>query len=275
MGTTQRPPQDTGSTIAYPISGIKVDPDQLLADLNRMDDSLWTVQYDNAEKWTGIALYSLDGDAQNLRTTPRLPVYKTPAGEKCSYITNELLPQFGSEWLRVVFYRLAAGARVAEHRDMGTNRRILGITRFHIPIVTNDNVLMYLGGKPYHFEIGTVWYFDASARHAVENNSAHDRIHLVIDVRTSQATEALLKPDTFKDRLRLTSLNTIHRLGLGPTVCAVEKSLRYMGRREGRARIRARIMRKLAGHAKPKLKEDIRPSSVVRQNKLDRKDRSM
>lgn len=45
-----------------------------------------------------------------------------PAGERCSYICDEVLPQFGAALLRVAFYRLQAGAKIGEHRDCGENR---------------------------------------------------------------------------------------------------------------------------------------------------------
>jgi len=240
--------QDTGSTAVYPLSSIKIDPNKLLADLSRMEEGLWVIQHDNAENWAGIALYSVDGDARNLRVTPQLPVYKTAAGEKCPYITNELLPQFGAQWLRVLFYRLDAGTQIAEHRDIGTNRRILGITRIHVPVITNDNVLMYVGGKPYHFDVGTAWYFDASARHKVENNSTQDRIHLVIDLKSCDELDALLKPDTVKDQLRYRSLAMLYHLGLDQKFCTLEKCLRYMGSREGRTRIYAKMKQIFPGN---------------------------
>jgi hypothetical protein len=210
-----------------------------------MDEEWWTVQYDNATQWEGIALYSTDGDPCNLTVASRPPVRKTAAGERCSYIVGDLLPQFRANWFRVVFYRLRAGTQIAEHRDLGTNRRILGITRIHVPVVTDDDVLMFVGGKRHHFALGTVWYFDASARHSVHNRSSRDRVHLVIDFETCGALDALLKPDTVRDRVRNSALGVIHKWRLGPMFCALEKSVRYMGSGGGRARIYARMRHRI------------------------------
>jgi hypothetical protein len=225
------------STLVYPIHGIKIDPRRLLCDLHRMEEDLWIPQNRyraDVKHWEGISLYSVNGDMHDLRSADRLPIYKTAAGEKCPYICNELLPQFGAPCLRVVFYRLKAGTQIGEHRDYGENRFTTGVVRIHIPVITNDKVLMYVEGNPYHFPVGTAWYFDASVRHAVENNSDEDRIHLVADLKSCDALEHLLKPITLDDRLRFISDALAYYLVVGRTF------FRYIRSSQGRARIRAR-----------------------------------
>ena len=153
---------DTDSDLVYPLKEIKVDSAGLEEDLRRMHEHFWIPQ--NRYKadithWDGIAIYSISGDAQDLRCADRLPVKKTPAGDKCPYICSELLPQFHAPWLRVVFYRLKAGTQIPRHRDLGENRAIPGIIRIHVPVVTNNKVIMYVDGTPYYFPVGTAWYF--------------------------------------------------------------------------------------------------------------------
>jgi hypothetical protein len=235
--TTSPATMNVESTLAYPLPTIKIDPDQLLDDLKRMEDGLWRPQSRykaDVTNWDGISLYSVNGDIHDLRAADRLPVYKTPAGEKCPYICNELLPQFGAPCLRVVFYRLRAGTQIGEHRDIGENRFTTGVVRIHIPVITNEKVVMYVGGNPYHFPVGTAWYFDASVRHAVQNNSDQDRIHLVADLKVCRTLNRLLKPLTVDDRLRFARHTFTYYLA------TARMFLRFVRTKEGRARIRAR-----------------------------------
>jgi hypothetical protein len=232
--------ETTYGTLAYPLAGIHIDPDRMLADLKRMEEALWTPQGERypgrvpIKNWDGIALYSVSGDPHDLRTADRLPVPRTPAGDTCSYICNELLPQFGAPCLRVVFYRLRAGAKIGRHRDVGENRYTSKAVRIHIPVITNDDVVMYVNDERYQFRLGEAWYFDASVYHSVENNSPYDRIHLVADLKVCRALDRFLKPLTMEDRLRFAR----HHL---MTYKAVTKSfLRFIRTPEGRARIRAR-----------------------------------
>lgn len=235
------------NSLVYPVPTIKIDPARLLADLSSMEEQVWTHQnryQPDIEHWDGISLYSVGGDMRDLRCADRLPVYKTPAGERCPYICNELLPQFRAPWFRVVYYRLKAGTKIGEHRDLGENRSTAGLVRIHIPVVTNDKVIMYVGGQPYHFPVGTAWYFDATARHRVENNGNDDRIHLVVDLKVCPGLETILKPLTTADRLRLRYLGALFYVKLGETF------LRFIWTSEGRARIRARAAQVLGRDSK-------------------------
>lgn len=234
---TTQPPLNIESTLVYPLPNIKVDPDRLLDDLRNMEEGLWRPQNrykGDVTNWEGISLYSVNGDMHDLRAADRLPVHKTAAGEKCPYICNELLPQFGAPCLRVVFYRLQAGTRIGEHRDIGENRFTTGVVRIHIPVITNEKVRMYVERNPYHFPAGTAWYFDASVRHAVQNNSDQDRIHLVADLKVCDALDKLLKPLTMDDRLRFARHTVTYYLS------TAKAFFRYVQTKQGRARIRAR-----------------------------------
>jgi hypothetical protein len=233
------------STLVYPLEGIEIDVARLQQDLRKVEEHLWTAQDRYTRQpithWHGIALYSVNGDSDDLRCADRLPVYKTAAGEKCSYICNELLPQFGAPWLRVVFYRLKGGTKIGRHRDLSENRMIPGVVRIHVPIVTNEHIIMYVDDQPYRFEAGTAWYFDATAFHSVENNSDQDRIHLVVDFKASRELGCMLKPLTWNDRMRLALIYLLHIRGI------VRAFFRFATSTEGRNRIRARARRVLLG----------------------------
>ncbi len=228
---------DTDSNLVYPLKHITIDPARLMNDLRQMEEQFWIPQNRYSSEithWGGIAVYSISGDAQDLRCADRLPVRKTPAGERCSYICEELLPQFHAPWLRVVFYRLKAGTQIAEHRDLSENRVTPGVIRIHVPVVTNAKVLMYVDGDPYYFPVGTAWYFDATAYHKVENNGDEDRIHLVFDLKISPEFEKMLKPLTLTDRLRFGRIALLHYMNVSKIF------FRFVQTAEGRARIRVR-----------------------------------
>ena len=228
---------DTGSRLVYPLSGIQIDVQRLQNDLRQMEEEFWIPQNrykSDMTNWDGIAVYSISGDPHDLRCADRLPVRKTPAGERCDYLCRELLPQFHAPWLRVVFYRLRAGARIGEHRDLAENRVTPGVIRIHVPVVTNDGVVMYVNGESYRFPPGSAWYFDATARHRVENNGDSDRIHLVFDLKPSKEFDQMLKPLTLSDRCRFGYIAFLHLCGVAKTFS------KFIWTPQGRERIRAR-----------------------------------
>jgi hypothetical protein len=234
LGTTRR---SAGDTICYRLEGISVDPERLRADYERLRDGAWVPQdrYANGiTHWTGLALYSVSGEVSDLRCAGRPIVRRTAAGDRCAYVCDELLPQFGAPLLRVALYRLEAHTHIGEHRDYGENRT-MGFVRVHIPIVTNDAVVMYLEDRPYRFLAGEAWYFDASCRHRVDNAGDADRIHLIVDLKPSPQLERLLKPLTLDDRIRFAH----HRLEYYRAL--LRTAGRFVRTREGRRRIAVKL----------------------------------
>jgi Aspartyl/Asparaginyl beta-hydroxylase len=204
---------DRYGTLTYPIQGIQIDPVRLRADLDNVlqNETLWKRQnkYKNVG-WKGVALYSRTGEPEDLAQTLLLPVHKTKVGSLCPYICDEILPQFGAPWLRVAFYKLEAGAQIGEHRDIVQNQGGRGMARIHVPVITNDKVIMYVGHKPYHYPPGSAWYFDPTAQHAVENLGNEDRIHLLVDFKCTPEFNRLLKPLDLRDRARFAYITTLY-----------------------------------------------------------------
>ena len=228
---------ETNDTICYALSGIEIDSARLLADYERVASDTWTDQNRYAKgmsNWKGISLYSLNGESDDLRCADRPNVKRTPCGDMCSYICDELLPQFGADPLRVAFYRLTAGTKVGRHKDYGQNRTS-GMVRIHIPVVTNPDVEMRVGENEYHFAVGEAWYFDASCWHSVQNNGAEDRIHLIADLYPSPGLDSHLKPIEWKDRIRFTQARFENYY---QTALAFGK---FIKTQEGRDRIKARL----------------------------------
>jgi hypothetical protein len=94
---------------------------------------------------------------------------------------------------RVLISRVPPGGKILAHRDnAGDYVHEPDIARYHV-------VLQGLPGSLYHcgepdgaenpdvetvnMMTGEVWWFDAHKLHWIENNSADDRIHMLVDVR--------------------------------------------------------------------------------------------
>jgi len=138
--------------------------------------------------WSGIALVSIDGrtDAESIRygTGHYRP---TPVLEHCPYF-RQILSEFRCPKHQVRLLRLEAGKRILEHRDRVLTWP-LGIARLHIPIITHEEVYFYLDGRRVQMAPGELWYCDFSRPHSVENRSPIARVHLVMDLASSQSRD--------------------------------------------------------------------------------------
>jgi hypothetical protein len=141
--------------------------------------------------WTSLALRSLRGitgdrasDAHGEHSSSDIELFAdTPAMQP--YIKEIISRVGGKGVLKVRLMKMKANSTVGEHRD---NFRGDGVVvRFHIPIITHPKVVFFVNSKPYKLEAGQIYRVDVSQRHAVQNNSPIDRIHLVFDIVTDQA----------------------------------------------------------------------------------------
>jgi Aspartyl/Asparaginyl beta-hydroxylase len=85
---------------------------------------------------------------------------------------------------RLLITRLRPGARIAPHADnvgeyaAHNDER----ARFHVALLGLPGSLYHNGDETVAMLTGSVWTFTPREVHAVENNSADDRIHLIVDV---------------------------------------------------------------------------------------------
>jgi len=94
----------------------------------------------------------------------------------------DILDMFEGRITRVRLAYLAAGFTIKPHVDYDPSY----ITRYHIPLVTNENIIMGFmkNGEEHRFHLpadGSVYFFNSGIKHWVENNSSEDRIHLIVD----------------------------------------------------------------------------------------------
>lgn len=105
------------------------------------------------------------------------------------------IPQFANTE-RIRLLKMTAGSALGRHTDItdregGTRDGM--VTRFHIPLVTQPEVLLHtwdLDGlkRDHHLAEGQIHYLDARKPHAVTHAGDEDRVHLVVDVINDQST---------------------------------------------------------------------------------------
>jgi hypothetical protein len=74
---------------------------------------------------------------------------------------------------------LPPGAVIPEHRDAGPTLEVTH--RVHVPLVTHADVVFSVEDEHLTLAEGQAYELDNMRRHAVENQSPIDRIHLIVD----------------------------------------------------------------------------------------------
>lgn len=90
--------------------------------------------------------------------------------------------------LRVQLARLPAGAQIGRHRD-GTI--LAQIHRLHVPIATNGGVVFEIGEGTFHLAEGELYELNNVVPHAVRNDGASDRVHLLVDLMPHRLARAV------------------------------------------------------------------------------------
>ncbi len=81
---------------------------------------------------------------------------------------------------RVMITRLPPGESIAEHIDQGAPAEYYA--RYHLALQSAPGALNHSGDETVVYRPGEFWWFDNRAPHSVVNNSADDRIVVVLDV---------------------------------------------------------------------------------------------
>jgi len=85
---------------------------------------------------------------------------------------------------RVMINKIRPGGRIFPHIDTPSHTDYY--SRFHYVIQSSPGCTFRAGDEVVQMSAGEAWWFDNSQEHEVINNSADDRIHLIIDIRCSQ-----------------------------------------------------------------------------------------
>ena len=173
----------------------KFNVDAMKEDLSRIDDDTLVDHYDVTldRGWRAALLVSKHGQMSG-RESQR-PSWdfsdfrRTPLLEQLPYFKSflDFLDQHDVEQGRVRILRLAPGAGIAIHRDVGAEVGCLAFrqVRLHVPIITNPNVTFFVGGEKIKMAPGRFYYVNFSKKHYVRNDGDTSRYHLVLDLKVN------------------------------------------------------------------------------------------
>ena len=88
----------------------------------------------------------------------------------------------GMQLGRVMITRLPPGKTIPEHADQGAPATYY--QRHQIALQTLPGCVFNIGEEVVQFSMGECWWIDNRQPHSVVNNSADDRIVLIVDVHT-------------------------------------------------------------------------------------------
>ena len=89
---------------------------------------------------------------------------------------------------RVMVTRLAPGQCIDLHVDGGAHASYY--ERYHVVLQGLPGSMFHCGGETVQMRTGEVWWFQNQLEHSVVNNSADDRVHMVVDLRTPHREES-------------------------------------------------------------------------------------
>lgn len=85
---------------------------------------------------------------------------------------------------RVMINKIKPGGRIFPHADTPAHAEYWD--RFHIVLASSPGVNFVCGEEQVYMEVGSCWWFNNKLTHEVVNNSGQDRIHMIVDIRTSK-----------------------------------------------------------------------------------------
>lgn len=177
----------------------RLDVAWMQAEVASLPAEAWVAHYnarDYEGHWTGVALRSSGGRDGWLFPAPPggAPCAGTPTLTRLPYLA-QVLAAFECPLENARLLKLHAGSSIREHSDH-TLGYADGLVRLHVPIVTNADVAFYLDGERIPMGEGECWYLDLNRPHRVDNRSAVDRVHLVIDCLVDSWLERLVAAAT-------------------------------------------------------------------------------
>jgi hypothetical protein len=168
------------------------------ADLVALQAADWIehfVKQNYSGDWSVIPLRAPAGETHPIRM-----IYSDPSATQWvdtpwldrSPCLRRVIEAFPCPVTTVRLMRLASGSRIHEHKDHDLMAE-RGVARIHVPITTNPGVTFVLNGTHVPMAPGEAWYLRLADPHAVRNEGASDRVHLVLDVRMDAWLEKLLE----------------------------------------------------------------------------------
>lgn len=97
---------------------------------------------------------------------------------------------------RVMINKLRPGGMIFPHADTPEHANYWD--RYHLVIQSLPGNTFRCGDETVAMRTGDVWWFQNAIEHEVVNNSAADRIHMIIDIRTFRIEADALTPTKLK-----------------------------------------------------------------------------
>jgi hypothetical protein len=151
---------------------------------------LYLTDFDESKASDKVSLHSTNIFERTKRLDPNDPRYLPEADELNYGVRNkyasgpfkDILDSFKSKITRVRLAYLTAGFSIKPHVDYDPTY----ITRYHIPLITNNDVIMGFANKDgeHLYQLpadGSVYFFNSGIKHWVENNGTEARLHLIVD----------------------------------------------------------------------------------------------
>lgn len=111
------------------------------------------------------------------------PAYK--ALTEARPLVMNLMNYVGGERLgRVMVNKIKPGGCIFPHADTPAHADYY--SRFHIVLESYPGVMFRCADEKVYMPTGSIWWFNNKLEHEVINNSAGDRIHMIVDIRTSR-----------------------------------------------------------------------------------------
>ena len=82
---------------------------------------------------------------------------------------------------RVMINKIAPGGRIFPHADTPDHAEYY--SRHHIVLQAEPGCIFRCADEQVNMRTGEVWWFNNKLEHEVINNSAEDRIHMIVDIR--------------------------------------------------------------------------------------------
>lgn len=125
---------------------------------------------------------ALDGDVANDREVVPFPAWdRLP--QLRPVVFNLIRHVEGVRLGRVIISRLAPGKQIYPHADAGAPATYF--ERYQIALQCLPGVVFRAGNEQVQMKTGEAWWFDNQQEHSVINNSADDRLALIVDIRSA------------------------------------------------------------------------------------------
>lgn len=85
---------------------------------------------------------------------------------------------------RCLITKLAPGKKIDRHDDGGSHAAYY--ERMHVVLQGLPGSLFECEGERVNMQTGEVWWFNNAGQHEVINNSADDRIHMIVDIKVTR-----------------------------------------------------------------------------------------